>query len=367
MGLCKRIEDPRRIWGNKRHELTSILVIALLAIISGCEGFEEIHDYAKMKQSWLRSLLRLPSGIPSISTFQRVFARINPESLEGMYRTWVYPYVGGCLHKQICIDGKTVCGVNRRSSMHLHMVSAWVREDGIALGQVKTDEKSNEITAIPKLLSGLDISGAVVTIDAMGCQRDIAQKIIDQQAHYLLAVKGNQPTLYEEIGEYFQWAQEDAVEKKQLSYHTETSFEHGRTVRFRVMATRDVVWFEDKANWKSLRTFVCVERTREEAGNTSTHRAYYISSLEADAATFFQLTRGHWSVENQLHWMLDVAFREDDCSIHTDHAPQNFSLLRKMALILLRFDSSVKASIARKRKMAAYDNVFALSLLDAKL
>lgn len=275
IGLWKRVEDPRRVWGNKRHELTDILVIALLAIISGCEGFDEIHDYAIMKQSWLSSLLGLPRGIPSISTFRRVFARIKPESLEEMYRKWVFPYVGSCLHKQICIDGKTVCGVNRRSATHLHMVSAWVREDGITLGQIKTDEKSNEITAIPKLLSGLDICGAVVTIDAMGCQRDIAKQIIDQQAHYLLAVKGNHPTLHEEIDEYFRWAQEDVVERKQLSHHTETSFEHGRTVRLHVMVTRDVVWFEDKVNWKSLRTFVCVERTREVAGNTSSQRAQF--------------------------------------------------------------------------------------------
>lgn len=360
---CGRIKDPRRVWGNKRHSLTNILIIALLGIISGCEGWEEIHDYAYMKQGWLRTILPLPNGVPSESTFRRVFARIKPEALEEMYRIWVKPYIGSCLHKQICVDGKTVCGVNRRSDARLHMVSAWVREDGIALGQIKTDEKSNEITAIPQLLAQLDIEGATVTADAMGCQKRIAQTIVDGGGSYLLAVKDNHPTLHEEIKEYFAWAQEDPVESKHLGHYKETSFEHGRKVRWRVTATTDVVWFEDKSQWSDLRAFVKVERTREHKGNVSTEEAYYISSLEADAAKFLHLIRGHWSVENQLHWLLDVAFSEDDCSIHTGHAPQNLSLLRKMALSLIRLESTLKAGVARKRKMAAFDNDFALSIL----
>lgn len=155
IGLCNRIEDPRRVWGNKRHELTTILIIALLAIISGCESWEEICDYGKMKRTWLRTFLPLPNGIPSEPTFRRVFSRLAPEALEEVYRQWVWPYVGSCLNKQICVDGKTLCGVNRRSDARLHIVSAWVREDGIALGQIRTEEKSNEITASPRLLASL--------------------------------------------------------------------------------------------------------------------------------------------------------------------------------------------------------------------
>lgn len=363
VGLCKRIEDPRRVWGNKRHELFAILVIALLSIISGCESWEEIHDYGKMKQKWLRSILPLPNGIPSESTFRRVFARIKPEALEEAYREWVWPYIGSCHEKQICVDGKTVRGVSKRSEQRLHMVSAWVREDGIALGQVKTQEKSNEITAIPNLLNALDIRGSVVSIDAMGCQRNIAKTIITREAHYLLAVKDNQPTLHEDIKEYFAWAREDSVEKSRLIQHTEVSFDHGRTTRWRVLTTKDTVWFEDKSKWVMLHTLICVERKTERAGNTSIHTAYYISSLDADAAMFLRLTRGHWSVENQLHWLLDVTFCEDSSLVYKDHAPVNLSLLRKMALSLLRLDASSKASVARKRRMAAYDNDFALSLL----
>lgn len=365
IGLCKRIEDPRRVWGNKRHELTTILIIAVLAIISGCEHWEEIHDYGKMKREWLKTLLPMPNGIPSEPTFRRVFARITPEALEEVYRQWVWPYVGSCLNKQICVDGKTLCGVNRRGDAKLHMVSAWVREDGIALGQLRTEEKSNEITAIPKLLKSLDIWGSVISIDAMGCQREIAQTVIDCQAHYLLTVKDNQPTLHEEIKEYFQWAREDLIESKRISVHTETSYEHGRKVFWRVFATKDTVWFEDHVKWSNLRSFVCVERTRTQDGIASTQTAFYISSLEADADVFLRLTRGHWSVENQLHWLLDVAFCEDASLVHTGHAPQNLSLLRKIALALIRLDTSCKASVNRKRKMAAYDDAFALALLSS--
>lgn len=362
-GLCKKVKDPRRDWGNKRHDLADILIMVLLAIICGCEGWDEILDYAKTKQEWLQSILQLPNGIPSISTFRRVFARIKPEALEEVYRQWVKPYVGSCYRKQICVDGKSVCGANKRSNTRLHMISAWVREDGISLGQLKTEEKSNEITAIPQLITELDIRGGVVSIDAMGCQREIAKTIVDGEADYLLAVKENHPTLHSEMKDYFSWAQKDSVEQRHLDHHTETSFDHGRTMRWNVTVTKDVVWFEDKANWSNLRTFVCVERTRKEGEKTSVQTAFYISSLEADAATFLRLTRGHWSVENQLHWLLDVAFLEDDCAIYSGHAPQNLSLLRKMALSLIRSDSSRKASVARKQKLAAYDNDFALSIL----
>ena len=360
---CKRIADPRRTWGNKRHELTTILAIVLLGIISGCESWEEIHDYGEMKKEWLGRLLPMPNGIPSEPTFRRVFARIAPEELEQAYRQWVYPYVGSCYRKQICVDGKTLRGASKNGDRKLHMVSAWVREDRITLGQIKTNEKSNEITAIPELLNELDIRGGVVSIDAMGCQREIAKTIISRESNYLLAVKDNQPTMKEEIEAYFVWARADATERTRLDHHTEISFAHGRTVRWRVFATKDTVWFEDKANWKDLRTFVCVERIRTQNGQTSTQTAYYISSLEATAQTFLRLTRGHWSVENQLHWLLDVAFREDHSLTHKDHAPQNLALLRKIALSLIRMDSSRKASVARKRRMAAYDDDFALSII----
>lgn len=289
-----------------------------------------------------------------------------PESLEMVYRQWALPYIGSCLGKQICIDGKTNCGVRKRSNRMLHMVSAWVREDGLSLGQVRTEEKSNEITAIPALLDTLNIMGGVVTIDAMGCQKEIAAKIIAGEAHYVLAVKENHPTLYAEMKEYFDWATEDAIEQHHLSQHHEIAFDHGRTTKWQVTSTTDTVWFEDKDAWPGLRSFVRVACVREQQGKPQRLERFYISSLETDAAAFHRYIRGHWSIENQLHWMLDVAFHEDLCLVNDGYAPQNLSLLRKIALFLLKADTSVKASIARKRKIAAWDNHFALSLLALK-
>jgi predicted transposase YbfD/YdcC len=245
----------------------------------------------------------------------------------------------------------------------LHIVSAWVREDGISLGKLKVAEKSNEINAIPDLLESLEISGSVVTIDAMGCQKDIAKKIIEGEANYVLAVKLNHPTLYEEIKEYFDWAREDSIEKKHLDVYKETTFDHGRMVAYTTFVTTDIIWFEGIKDWQALRSFILVERVRTEKNTTSTEQAFFVSSLQADAKYCSHLVRGHWSVENQLHWMLDVAFHEDECAAHTGNAPQNLSLLRKMALACIRKDTSVKASVARKRKIAGWDNAFALRLL----
>ena len=335
-------------------------------MICGCEEWEEIKDYARTKVEWLRTFLSLKNGVPSESTFRRVFARINPESLEGMYRKWVYPYVGTCCGKQLCIDGKTSRGVQKRSDAALHMVSMWVREDQITLGQIKTAEKSNEITAIPQLIQSLDIRGSVVTIDAMGCQKEITKCIQGREASYILAVKENHPTLHQEIKEYFDWALEDAIEQNRLSQYKQTSFDHGRVTKWRVFSTKDTVWFESKSDWAGLTSFVMVECTRVLGEEMRMQRRYYISSLEADAAYFHQAIRGHWHVETKLHWMLDVAFHEDHCLIHQENAPQNLSLLRKMALAMLKMDSSRIASIARKRKMAGWDDDFALSIISIK-
>lgn len=361
---CKRIKDPRRSYGHKLHSLVDILILTLLAVISGCETWEEIEDYGKTKKEWLQTFIALRNGIPSISTFQRVYSAIEPEALETLYRKWVYPYVGTCYRKQICVDGKTICGASKRANTPLHMVSALVREDGVTLGQVKTEEKSNEITAIPALLSSLCIAGATVSIDAMGCQREIARTILAKEAHYMLAVKMNQPTLHDEIDEYFKWAMHDSIEKTKLDIYDEISGDHGRVTKWNAVCTDEVHWFESKQDWQGLRSFVMVERATERNEKKSVERAYYISSLTASARDFLRLSRGHWEIENCLHWHLDVSFNEDACRIGCTNAAQNLSLIRKMALLLLKMDISKKASIARKRKIAGWDNDFALCILN---
>ncbi len=360
--LCRKIPDTRRQSGNWRYPLWEVVGICVLGIICGYETWEEIWDYAKAKERFLERVLSLQQGIPSPSTMRRVMGMIKPEALEEVYRAWVRPYIGSCLHKQISMDGKTIRGASNMGEANIHMVSAWVQEDKLCMGQIITEEKSNEITAMPTLLSQLDIRGSVVSSDAIGCQKAIAKQIIEQEAHFLFAVKGNQPTLFEEIRLYFEWAQADPIEKRFLQTYSHTEQEHGRITTWKV-STCDAGWFEDKADWPMLHTFIRVERTCIRGEKTSREQAFYISSLQDEASTFHQLIRNHWGIENRLHWSLDVSFHEDDSLMHEKNAVQNMSLLRKVAHAAILADSSRNASVNRKRKMAALDDDFAYSLL----
>ena len=340
VGLCKEIPDERRHSGNWRHRLADVLVICLLGLICGHETREEIYDYARAKRLFLWQKLGFKHGIPSPATLRRVMGMIDPEALESVYRQWVRPYIGSTLAKQACLDGKTLRGASRTGELNIHMVSAWIHEDRISMGQIRTEEKSNEITAIPVLLSKLDIRGGVVSIDDTGWQKAIAAQIIAQGAHYLLAVKGNQSSLHEAIEEYFAWAQADPIERKTLQVHTSLEKGHGRVSKWRVY-TCDALWFEGKASWPMLRSFVCVERSCTKGEVTSHERAFFISSLEADAQSLGRHVRNHWGVENRLHWMLDVCFDEDASLLHDKNAAVNLSLLRKMAAIDDRFALSL--------------------------
>lgn len=368
--LCEEeIEDPRREGYNQQHKLVDIFVIVLLALISGSEDWLGIEDYGVAKEKWLRTFLELPNGIPSDDTYRRVFERIDPAQLERVYREWVMPYIGGCCGKQIAVDGKTICaasnaGVNIGKSK-IHIVSAWVREDGISLGQVRTGEKSNEITAIPELLDSLDIYGSTVTIDAIGCQTAIAEKITEKQANYVLAVKNNQPTLLEEMKEYFEWAASDPIEKNNLDIYSLCDGEHDRIVSRTVEVTKEIGWYESKKNWKQLSSFIRVTRRSERNGVTSKEIEYFISSAAWSAQRFAELIRGHWSIENVLHWSLDVVFHEDDVQIHTDHSPENLSIVRKMAKAMLQHEPS-KLSIPRKMRRAAMIDEYAASVIGLK-
>ena len=361
INICENhLEEPRRTSGNYQHGLTDIFVIVLVGIICGCEGWEEIYDYAQANEDWLRTFLKLPNGIPSEATLRRVFSLLPPKSVERVYREWIMPYVGTCMNKQISIDGKTVCGVATGSgeTSKLHVVSAWVKEDGVCFGQTKTQEKSNEITAIPELLDTLDIEGGTITIDAMGCQRAIAEKIVKKKANYVLAVKGNQPTLLEEMKTYFQWAQENKVEADTLETFIENEDSRDRRVSREVVVSTDVAWFENLKDWAELKTFIRVRQKTVTAKGTSTEERYYISNLEADSAKFANYVRSHWNIENRLHWMLDAVFHEDDSLIHTGHAPENLSVIRKIALPFLKKAGSPKVSVRRKQRLASYKRDF---------
>lgn len=371
MELFEEIPDPRRPGGNIQHKLVDLLVIILLGVICGCETWIEIEDYAHAKYEWLKTILELPGGVPSNDTYRRLMTRMLPQRLEEAYRQWVLPYVGGCIGKHIAIDGKTICTAsNYRLSNEetpegkLHIISAWVREDGISLGQVKTDEKSNEITAIPKMLDTLDVKGAVVTIDAMGCQVDIAEKIIDREANYLLALKKNQLNLYESVEEYFKWARTEPIEKKQLKEYSYEEHEHGRHVYRTVEVCNDVSWIETVREWKRLSSIVCVTRKGEREGRQSEETAYYISSREWEADEVAKHIQGHWTIENNLHWSLDVAFNEDSSKIHLGYSAENLSVIRKIAQKLLKAETTFKGgSIRRKARRVALLNDYAEKVL----
>ncbi len=314
-------------------------------------------DNAKLE--WLKTFLTLPSGIPSHDTFNRVFAALDPEQLEKGFAAWVGSIAKLTAGSVVAIDGKSLRGTRESGSKAIvHMVSAWAEGNGLVLGQRKVDEKSNEITAIPKLLEALELSGTVVTIDAMGCQRSIAEKIVAKQADYVLAVKENQGSLLDGIRDSFQMLAADAIAE-------EIDCGHGRVERRACSVIADLSLLEKAAEWPSLQGLVRIqaERYHKATGKTERETRFYITSLKPDAARLNRAIRQHWGIENKLHWILDVGFGEDLSRKRAGHAAQNFSLLNRIALNILKHDKSSKRGIKGKRLNAAWDHPYLLKLL----
>jgi predicted transposase YbfD/YdcC len=360
------IEDPR-LDRQKKHKLIDILAIAVCATIAGADGWVAIALYAKSKEAWLRTFLELPNGIPSHDTLGRVFSLIDPQAFQSAFRQWV-GLIQGKVQGVVAVDGKTARGSHDRANgkQAIHIVSAWAVENGVSLGQVKVDGKSNEITAIPELLSLLDLHGCLVTIDAMGCQRDIAQQIVDAGGDYLLVVKGNQETLAEDVEEEFKQAQADGFAHMEHLYHETLDKGHGRIEKRQYWYTRDVQGLGTLERWPKLNGMVMCRSTRTEHGKTTVEDRYFITSaVQNDVAKIAGAVRAHWGIENGLHWVLDVAFLEDQSRIRSGYAAENIAAIRKIANNALKQCTSRQGGMKAKRLQAGWDNRFMKEILMA--
>jgi predicted transposase YbfD/YdcC len=341
------------------------VAIAICAVVCGAESWTDLEEYGKAKQAWLETFLSLPNGIPSHDTFARVLARLEPQQMQECFLSWIRAVSQLTLGEVVAIDGKELRHSYDQATgkRAIAMVSAWASTNRLVLGQRKVDEKSNEITAIPQLLQVLALSGCTVTIDAMGCQKEIANAIVDRGADYVLALKANQPNLYEDV----QWLFEQAVATnfQGVAHDFQQTIDkgHGRIEIRRCWTLKELDYLVQKPHWRGLASLAMVQSERRCKGKVEQQTRYYISSLTTGAKSILQAVRSHWGIETSLHWVLDVAFDEDDCRIRKDYAPQNFSLLRQIALNLLSQEKTTKVGVKAKRKKAGWDDTYLIKVL----
>jgi predicted transposase YbfD/YdcC len=363
------VEDPR-VERTKLHQLLDIITIAICAVICGADDWVEIEQFGNDKRPFFDKFLVLPNGIPSHDTFGRVFALLNPEQFQACFLEWVQDLVsasGEQLRGVVAIDGKTLCGSRDALSGKgaIQMVSAWARTNRMVLGQVKVDDKSNEITAIPELLKLFDLTGCIVTIDAMGTQTEIARGITEAGADYVLALKANQGTMHQDV---ITMVQEGlATQFKGIAHQTEQTVEkgHGRIERRRYWLIDDeqyLIYLNSKSKWANLHSIGVVQAEREVGGVVSLEMRYYLCSV-GTVAEFREAARGHWSIENELHWVLDIAFREDLNRTRTDHSAHNFAILRHIALNLLKAEQTAKVGVKVKRLKCGWNEDYLLKVL----
>ena len=361
------LPDPR-VDRCKRHDLLEVVTVALCAVVCGADTWVDVAEFGRSKEAWLRTFLALPNGVPSHDTFGRVFAALDPAAFEAAFLGWVQALATATAGQVVAIDGKTLRRSHDRANGKgpLHLVSAWASDNRLVLGQVAVAEKSNEITAIPALLDALAVAGCVVTIDAMGCQTAIAGKIIAREADDVLALKDNHPTLHEAVAFHFARARETGFAGMAHTSHETIEKDHGRIELRRCWATDDpavLAWLDPDRAWPGLRSVAAVEAERRLDGTVTRGTRYYLTSLPGDAATIAGAARGHWGIENQVHWVLDLAFREDESRVRAGHAAENLAVLRHLALNLLRQEHSARIGLKAKRLKAAWDDAYRLKVL----
>lgn len=359
--------DPR-MERTRRHELVDIITIAICGVICGGDSWVDIELFGKSKQDWLAKFLGLPNGIPSHDTFGRVFSRLDPDKFRSCFMDWVAAISQITRGQVVAIDGKTVRGSHDKANGKdaIHMVSAWASANHLVLGQTKVNDKSNEIVAIPVLLELLELSGCIVTIDAMGCQTGIAQQIISKGADYVLALKENQGSLYEGVKDSFNCGYRSGFEDVEHDYYEVVNKGHGRIETRRcwsISADEELDYVDEHKRWPGLSSVVMVTSEREVGDQVSVETRYYISSLKGSARKLLEATRTHWGIENSVHWILDVAFDEDRSRVRKNHAPQNLAIIRHIALNLLKQETTSKGGVKARRKRAGWDNDYLITVL----
>ena len=364
------LDDPRD--NNRRHLLFDIIVLAICATICGADSWADVELFGQSKYKWFRQFLELPHGIPSHDTFGRVFALLDPEQFQACFTEWVSAISEVFQGQIVAVDGKTLRRSRDKAAgkQAIQIVSAWAAQNRLVLGQMKVNEQSNEITAIPELLAMLEVAGCIVTTDAIGCQKAIAQAIVDQDADYVLAVKENQDHLYETFQDLFQYPAEMVAAG--CDYHKTVEKGHGRIEVRECWTTSDPDYLqyisEQLSEWPGLRSLVMVKSERTIIGEASTLKyRYFISSLDSNAQLGLHAVRTHWEIENKVHWILDIAFREDDSRVRKGNGAENLAVLRHIALNLLKHEKSRKGSIKGKRKMAGWDNDYLLKVLTSQM